>query len=269
MSAVPSWLKSPIKGILLDISGVLFNSTDNGPKLIDGSLEAVRRLKASGIPVRFCTNESQLSQSKIVERLQNLGFPIESHEVFSPIPAVKMYLKEHDLRPYIIVHDKAIDAFSDVNQQDPNCVLLGDAGKNFSYEKLNNAFHLLLKTPMLISMGYGKFYKENDNLVLDVGPFSKALECACGGDIEPVIIGKPSSRYFLTALQDMKVKPEEAIMIGDDIVSDIGASQKCGMRGIQVRTGKYRPSDEPHPHVTPSGYVDDLKEAIDVILMNK
>ena len=35
------------------------------------------------------------------------------------------------------------------------------------------------------------------------------FQYACGGEIEPVIIGKPSSRYFLTALQDMNVKPEE------------------------------------------------------------
>jgi phospholysine phosphohistidine inorganic pyrophosphate phosphatase len=29
-------------------------------------------------------------------------------------------------------------------------------------------------------------------------------------------------------------------MIGDDIMSDVGGAQACGMRGVQVRTGKYR-----------------------------
>lgn len=29
-------------------------------------------------------------------------------------------------------------------------------------------------------------------------------------------------------------------MIGDDIVTDVGGAQACGIRGIQVRTGKYR-----------------------------
>jgi ribonucleotide monophosphatase NagD (HAD superfamily) len=32
-------------------------------------------------------------------------------------------------------------------------------------------------------------------------------------------------------------------MIGDDIVGDVGAAQRCGIRGIQVRTGKFRESD--------------------------
>lgn len=29
-------------------------------------------------------------------------------------------------------------------------------------------------------------------------------------------------------------------MIGDDIVNDVGGAQHCGMRALQVRTGKYR-----------------------------
>jgi len=29
-------------------------------------------------------------------------------------------------------------------------------------------------------------------------------------------------------------------MIGDDIVNDVGGAQRCGMRALQVRTGKYR-----------------------------
>jgi len=29
-------------------------------------------------------------------------------------------------------------------------------------------------------------------------------------------------------------------MIGDDIISDVGGAQALGMKGVQVRTGKYR-----------------------------
>ena len=105
--------------------------------------------------MRFCTNESQKSKEKIVEELQNLGFPVLSHEVFSPIPAAKIYMKENNLRPYTILHRDAIEAFCDVNQSDANCVLMGDAADNFTYQKLNEAFQVLLKTPMLLVMGYG------------------------------------------------------------------------------------------------------------------
>lgn len=32
----------------------------------------------------------------------------------------------------------------------------------------------------------------------------------------------------------------QVLMIGDDLVNDVGGAQHCGMKGIQVRTGKYR-----------------------------
>lgn len=37
-------------------------------------------------------------------------------------------------------------------------------------------------------------------------------------------------------------------MIGDDIVNDVGGAQRCGMRGVQVRTGKYRSVPPCTPH---------------------
>lgn len=32
----------------------------------------------------------------------------------------------------------------------------------------------------------------------------------------------------------------QVLMIGDDLVNDVGGAQHCGIRGVQVRTGKYR-----------------------------
>ena len=33
---------------------------------------------------------------------------------------------------------------------------------------------------------------------------------------------------------------EQVLMVGDDIVNDIGGAKACGLVGVQVRTGKYR-----------------------------
>lgn len=32
----------------------------------------------------------------------------------------------------------------------------------------------------------------------------------------------------------------QVLMIGDDLLNDVGGAQHCGMKGVQVRTGKYR-----------------------------
>ncbi|CAG2119715.1 unnamed protein product [Medioppia subpectinata] len=82
-------------------------------------------------------------------------------------------------------------------------------------------------------------------------------------------MGKPSKEYYSAAIESMNLTPEDVVMIGDDINSDIGGAQRNNMRGLLVRTGKYRPSDENHPKVTPDAIVNNLADAVDQILAHK
>jgi len=54
-------------------------------------------------------------------------------------------------------------------------------------------------------------------------------------------------------------------MIGDDVVGDIGGAQGIGIRGILVKTGKYREGDEARYGITPAGIVKNFQDAIDQI----
>ncbi|KAM6067615.1 phospholysine phosphohistidine inorganic pyrophosphate phosphatase isoform 1-T1 [Chlamydotis macqueenii] len=224
------------------------------------------RIKASGLKLRFCTNETQATREQFVKKLQGLGFDISVAEVTAPAPAACRVLKERNLRPHLLVHNDLVPEFAEIDKTNPNCVVIGDAAENFSYANLNEAFRLLIgmEKPVLISLGRGRYYKETDGLKLDVGAYMKALEYAC--DIQAEVVGKPAKMFFESALAEMGVPPQQAIMIGDDIVNDVGGAQCCGMRALQVRTGKYRPCDENHPHVKPDAYVNNLAEAVDIIL---
>ncbi|NXQ98702.1 LHPP phosphatase, partial [Sagittarius serpentarius] len=226
----------------------------------------LNRIKASGLKLRFCTNETQATRAKFVKKLQGMGFDISVDEVTAPAPAACCILKERSLRPHLLVHNDLVPEFSEIDKANPNCVVIGDAAENFTYANLNEAFRVLIgmEKPVLISLGRGRYYKETDGLKLDVGAYMKALEYAC--DVQAEVVGKPAKMFFESALAEMGVPPQQAIMIGDDIVNDVGGAQRCGMRALQVRTGKYRPCDENHPHVKPDAYVNNLAEAVDVIL---
>lgn len=56
------------------------------------------------------------------------------------------------------------------------------------------------------------------------------------------MVGKPESAFFLAALAsiDESLIPQQAVMIGDDVRDDILGAINAGMRGILVKTGKYR-----------------------------
>ncbi|XP_019721452.1 phospholysine phosphohistidine inorganic pyrophosphate phosphatase [Hippocampus comes] len=258
-----------LKGVILDMCGVLYDSGEGDGVAIPGSVEAVRRLKASDLKLRFCTNETQAVREKFVAKLQRLGFDICISEVFSPAPAAVAVLRERGLRPHLLVYDALMPEFDGVDKSNPNCVVIGDAAEKFSYANMNEAFRVLigLEKPTLFSLGKGKYYKETDGLKLDVGVYMKALEYAC--DVEAEVIGKPSATFFLSVLNDMALQPHEVMMIGDDLVNDVGGAQQVGMKGVQVRTGKYRPSDQQHPTVTADGTADHLAQAVDMILSRR
>uniref|UniRef100_A0A3Q3WZI2 Phospholysine phosphohistidine inorganic pyrophosphate phosphatase n=1 Tax=Mola mola TaxID=94237 RepID=A0A3Q3WZI2_MOLML len=269
--ADPGWpgCAKGLKGVLLDLCGVLYDSGEGDGVAIPGSVEALKKLKTSDLKLRFCTNESQAARETFVAKLQRLAFDVSVSEVFSPAPAAVAALKDRRLRPHLLVCDGLLPEFDSVDKTNPNCVVIGDAAEKFSYQNLNEAFRVLLELekPVLFALGQGKYYKEIDGLKLDVGVYMKALEYAC--DVKAEVFGKPSPVFFQSALSDMGLQPHEVLMIGDDLVNDVGGAQRCGIKGVQVRTGKYRPSDERHPTVMADGTVDNLAQAVDMILNHR
>lgn len=168
------------------------------------------------------------------------------------------------------MHPRMIPEFSEVEKDNPNCAVVGDAAEYFQYNALNECFRKLMdmENPILFSLGMGKYYLDDDGLALDVGAFVKGLEYATG--VKARIVGKPSSEYFMAGVNALGLQPHEVVMIGDDIESDVGGAQACGLRGVLVRTGKYRKNrDEPHERVVPNGIVDNLEEAVEQLLQQQ
>ncbi|KAG7264489.1 hypothetical protein CRUP_025569 [Coryphaenoides rupestris] len=221
-----SWTRSAgsINGVILDMCGVLYDSGEDGGTAIPGSVEAVNRLKASDLKLRFCTNETQASRETFVAKLRRMGFDVSVCDVFSPAPAAAAVLTERGLRPHLLVYDGLLPEFDSVDKTDPNCVVIGDAAGKVHIPEPEQRVQGSDRPgePILFSLGKGRYYKETDGLKLDVGPFMKALEYAC--DVEAEVIGKPSAGFFHSVLRDMGLQPHQVLMIGDDLVNDLYAT---------------------------------------------
>lgn len=189
-----------------------------------------------------------------------MGFDIEVASIFSAPIATRKYLEQHQFRPYLLVHPDLTKEFAGLDCDNPNAVVVGDAADVFQYRTLNQAFRNLMDGGALISMGSNRYFREKDGLSLDMGPFVEALRFASG--VEPIVIGKPSASFFQLALDDMGVTAAKAVMIGDDLENDIGGAQAAGLRGILVRTGKFRTTDKDHATIKPDLIVDDVAGAV-------
>lgn len=251
-----------IQGVVLDLSGVLYV----GDAAVPGAIEAIGRLQNSTVPYCFITNTSRRTLSMIEHSLQQLGFDIVADDIFTAATATLAYLNDHGLIPHALVHANLQDDFAQLQGVQPNAVVLGDAAQGFTYDSLNRAFRVLMRgadTP-LISMGYNRYFMESDGLSLDLGAFTAALEFASGK--QAIIMGKPSKDFFLQAVDKLGCEPQQVMMIGDDVESDVNGALHAGLQACLVKTGKYREGDEDSINADDCLLAADIAEAIDQVL---
>jgi HAD superfamily hydrolase (TIGR01458 family) len=227
-----------LKAVLLDISGVLYEEG----KPLAGAIEAVARLQESEMALRFVTNTSRKTSDRVYRDLREMGFDLEREQIFTAPAAVRRYLEQHRLRPYLLIHEDLEPEFAGLDDSRPDAVVLGDAGERLTYRNLDEAFRVLQQGAPLLTVGTNRYFSKQDGLHLDVGPFVRALEYAA--DIEARVLGKPAAGFFRAVLDDVGVAPEEALMVGDDVECDVAAALDVGLQAALVRTGKYREGDE-------------------------
>ncbi|XP_043226785.1 haloacid dehalogenase-like hydrolase domain-containing protein 2 isoform X1 [Amphibalanus amphitrite] len=249
-----------IKAVLIDLSGTLH--IDNTK--IPGAVEALEKLRTCGVPLRFVTNTTKESLSVLHGLLTALGFRLERREVFSSLAAARRLVERRQLRPLLLLQPEALEDFDGVNTEKPDSVLVGLAPDKFNYETLTEAFRLVLDGAALIAVHKARYYRRPDGLALGPGPFVAALEYATGRRAEAV--GKPEREFFHSALAELGCRPEEAVMIGDDVQQDVGGAQEAGLAGLLVRTGKYRPGDEATISPPPWHVADAFPEAVEHVL---
>jgi HAD superfamily hydrolase (TIGR01458 family) len=115
----------------------------------------------------------------------------------------------------------------------------------------------------LLALENDRYWMADDGLSLAAGPIVKALEYATGKSA--IVMGKPSQTFFNLALDDMHLRPEQVAMIGDDIITDIGGAYHAGMKGILVRTGKFRSDSVDAAEIKPACIIDSISRIQDVI----
>lgn len=244
-----------IRGLLIDLDGVCHVDGNALP----GAAEALHRLARAGIPCRFLTNTTTRSRAALAARLAGMGLPIPESAVFSAPRAAARYLREHgDLRARLVVAEAVREDFAGCacDDADPQAVVIGDIGPTWSYALLDGLFRQVLGGARLVALHKGRYWQTQGGLSLDIGAFVAGLEYATG--TEALVTGKPSPAFFLQAIGDLGLPAGALAVVGDDIESDIGGGQACGLTGVLVRTGKWRADLAARSQVRPHHVLDGL-----------
>ncbi len=250
-----------IKAVLLDLSGVIYV----GNRVLPGALEAVARLRDAGLPIRFLTNSTRTPKRGILEKLQGMGLEISEDELFTPAAAARDWLIRNKRSPYLLIHPNLAEDFQGLPDRAEKAVVIGDAGKSFTYDSLNAAFRVFDGAEFLALANNRTFKDKDSRLSLDAGPFVAALEFATRR--KATVLGKPSREFFNAALESMDCAAEDAVMVGDDAEMDVAGALTAGVGyGLLVRTGKYVAGVEKTVNPRPSAVIDDLAAACSLMI---
>jgi HAD superfamily hydrolase (TIGR01458 family) len=246
-----------VRAVLIDLDGVLY--VEDEP--IPGAVGAVGALRDAGLGLRFVTNTTQRSHAQTLEKLERLGMPVAADELITPaILAMEHCRARGHERVALLMADDVKADFAQLAEadRDVEAVIVGDLGERFDYAVLNRAFRLIVDGAELVALQRNRYWLRADGLSLDVGPFVAALEYAA--NVEAVVVGKPAPAFFLLALSQLGADPTEAAMVGDDVESDTGGAVRAGLRGVLVRTGKFREETAAAADPPPTDVVDSIAD---------
>lgn len=244
----------PVAGLMIDLDGVLYV----GDRPVDGAREGLERITAAGIPCRFLTNTTTRTAAAVADKLHRLGFPVDPAAIFSAVSATVGYLRARATPPSIhpVVRDSVLPEFREFARDDerPDFVVIGDIGAAWSYALMNQIFRQLDRGSRLLAMHRNRCFQTEEGLSVDIGCFVAGLEAVSGQ--QAIVIGKPSPEFFGSCLESLGLEAREVAMVGDDIESDVGAAQACGIRAALVKTGKFRPHQLDPGGVVPDALLD-------------
>lgn len=245
------------KGFLFDLDGVFYVSGE----LIPGGTDAVSLLRKEEIPFRFVTNTTTKTCKQLAEKLNVLGLDVTEDEIFSAGQAGVIYLTSlGSPKCHLLISDELKEDYSqfDCGVDDPEWVVMGDRGHDWTYDDMNQAFRYMMAGAGLLALHKGKYFQVSDGLDMDIGAIVIGLEYVSGK--KAVTLGKPNMEFFHAALADLHLSPQEVTMVGDDLVNDIGGAQAVGVKAVLVKTGKYRQEILEQSDIVPDIIIDSIAE---------
>ena len=224
-------------GFAIDMDGTVYK----GEEPIPGAREFVEKLIGSGIPFRFLTNNSSHTAGFFAERLRKMGFRVSDGDILTSTEATCRFIRERrpDARVYALATPEVTEEIRSsgvcLAHGDPNTVML-TFDTTIDYRKINCGYHCIREGAELIATHPDDVCPTEDSYDVDIGPFIRLYESLAG--IKATVIGKPNRLMLDMAASEMGISPDDVIMIGDRLSTDIRMAEDAGTRSILVLSGE-------------------------------
>lgn len=253
------------KLFLLDMDGTIYL----GDTLFDGTKDFLRAVRERGGKYLFVTNNSSRSVTAYVDRLRGMGIDATADDFLTSVDALIWYMRgKYDgalmyafgtrtFRQQLSeagfhVTDKLEDGIS---------LLVCGFDTELTFQKLEDACILLGQGVDFVATNPDWVCPTSYGSVPDCGSVCEMLFRATGR--RPKFIGKPEPEMALLSMERWGFSPEETVLIGDRIYTDIACGVNAGIDTAFVLSGEGVPEDIEKFGIHPAGTYRDIREILE------
>ena len=203
--------------------------------------ELFRQFDQYNVRVMFATNNGTATIDQYVMKLAGFGVSVEAWQVVTSAMATGYALKKAfpNGGPIYIMGEKALhDTLKDFDfyhdTKAPQAVAAGLA-RNFDYNMIKDASLMIQKGLPFYFTNPDPTYPTPEGNIPGAGTVLAALETASG--VKAHLAGKPLPFLFELGMQRLHTTPEETLVVGDRLDTDILGGQESGCKTAMVLTG--------------------------------
>jgi len=252
-----------ISGIVMDMDGVLWR----GDMRLPGVVEWFTLLRERKIPFALATNNSTRTPHDYVKKLAHFDIhDVEPRQVLTSSTTTVDYLRKHypqGTKVFVVGGDGLRTLLTEAGFQladDAELVVAG-LDPDLTYNKLKQATLLIRAGATFIGTNDDRTFPTAEGLAPGAGSVLAAIQTAT--DTIPRTMGKPNAPMYEAALTVLGTNPEQTLMIGDRLETDIAGAQRLGFKTALVLTGVATRDDVEQNEVKPDAIYADLNALID------
>lgn len=248
--------------LITDMDGVLWRGHDPLP----GLQEFVRFLRQRGIRLVCATNNASTPPEQLAERLQSWGTDITADEIVTSATATADYLAETlpaAARLYVIGMEglrralaaKGFQLAAEDDRAPVTAVVVG-IDWQVAYPHFKRAALHIRAGARFFGTNGDVTFPSPEGIIPGNGALLALIEAATA--VKPAIIGKPEPGLYQMALKRLQARPEQTLVLGDRMETDILGAARLGLKSALVLTGVTPREALPGFDYQPDWIFDDL-----------
>ncbi len=223
-------------GFICDMDGVIYH----GNKILPGVHEFVEWLQKENKNFLFLTNSPERSPIELSQKLHRMGLEVDASHFYTSALATAEFLanQKPGCSAFVIGEPGLTNALYEkgitMNDVNPDYVVVGET-RNYNYESIIRAVRHINNGAKLIGTNPDMTGPSEQGIVPACRALVSPLELATG--VFAYYVGKPNPLMMKTGLKLLGANPEEAVIVGDRMDTDIIAGIESGIETVLVLSG--------------------------------